>query len=212
MLSRRMQHGLTGLVVMLTAVAPVALLAQPASAFPKGDPVYKFNYKVIATTHIKKSNQTITPPPGVFRGGIDLSSGKLNGSINLPKSSFTQSEAGVGVVTVTAAIVQDKPVSGHVNLSTLKVTSTSVFDIRITSMYAAVTVPGAPRVNLVGDYCTTASPVSVTMSGIADLGSASKFSGTFTIPNFKSCGTMTSVLNQEIPGPGNTFSAVASPK
>jgi len=81
-------------------------------------------------------------------------------------------------------------------------------------MYAAtpVTVPGAPRVNLVGNWCTTASPVNLTMSGIAHLGAASKFSGTFTIPNFKSCGAMTDVLNQEIPGPGNTFSAVASPK
>jgi hypothetical protein len=68
-----------------------------------------------------------------------------------------------------------------------------------------------PPVNLVGTSCTTASPISVTMSGIAHLGAPSTFKGSFTIPNFANCEAMTTVLNEEIPGPGNTFSATASP-
>jgi len=163
----------------------------------------------------------MSPPPGIFKGGIDLSTGQLQGSIALPNTTFTQSEAGVGLVTATAAIVQTKPVTGHVNIGTFKVTATSTFNIHIVSMYLATpTVPVAlpvkapipvPPVNLVGNSCTTVAPVSVTMSGTAHLGSASTFNGTFSIPDFANCEALTSVLNEEIPGPGNTFSATATP-
>jgi len=202
-------------VVTLTTLAPAALLARPASAFPKGDSVLNFNYKVVAVTHIKRSNQTVTPPPGTFKGGIDLDTGKLAGNINLPPATFSQSEAGIPLVTVTAATVQVKPVSGHIDLSTLKTTSTSVFSLRIKSMYAALPqlpfpLP-VPVVNLVGNSCMTESPISVTMTGTAHLSGPSKFSGTFSIPNFVNCGAMTAALNQEIPGPGNTFTATVTP-
>ena len=217
MTPKRPPRRILGIALMLGALAAVALLASPASAFPKGDPVYKFSYKVSATTYIKKANLTMSPPPGVFKGGIDLSTGQLQGSISLPNTTFTQSEAGVGLVTATAAIVQTKAVTGHVNIGNFKVTATSTFNIHIVSMYAAkpklpvpVSVP-VPPVNLVRNSCTTASPVSVTMSGKADLGAPSTFKGLFTIPNFMNCGAMTAVINQEIPGPGNTFSATAKP-
>lgn len=206
-----------GILLVATALAPVTMLASPASAFPKGDPVYNFKYKVVATSYIKRAGLTLTTPPGVFKGGIDLANGQLVGSISLPNVTFTQSEAGVGLVTATSAIQSTKPVTGHVNISTFKVTSTSTFNIRLVSMYPAIpTLPvplplPIPKVNLVGNGCMTSSPISVTMSGIAKLGEASTFKGTFTIPDFANCGLMTAVINQEIPGPGNTFSATASP-
>ena len=208
-----------GIVLVATALAPVTMLASPASAFPKGDPVYKFKYKVVATSYIKRADLTLTTAPGIFKGGIDLANGKLLGSISLPNVTFTQSEAGVGLVTATSSIQQTKPVTGHVNIGTFKVTSTSTFNIRLISMYPAIpTLPlplplplPIPQVNLVGNGCMTSSPIKVTMSGIANLGEASTFKGTFTIPDFVNCGVMTAVINQEIPGPGNTFSATASP-
>jgi hypothetical protein len=215
-MSKRSRRALTLGVVMFTAMAPVALFAQTASAFPSGASLFAFDYKVVVTTHIKKSNQTVTNPPGVLKGAIDLDNGKLQGSISLPPAVSTTSEAGMPALTSTIATVSLKPVIGHVNFSTLKVTSTSVFNIRIKTMYAAVpkvlgvTLP-APKVNLVGNSCITVAPVSVTMSGIAHLdGSPSKFSGTFSIPNFKNCGSMTNVINQQIPGGGNSFSAIAT--
>jgi hypothetical protein len=198
----------------LALLTPLVFAAQPASAFPKGDPVLKFNYKVVANTHIKKLNQTITPPPGHFKGAVDLANSKLVGSITLPPVSFTFSEAGIGLMTATAQIVQAKPVTGTLKLSTLKVTATSTFNLRITDAHLSPGLPvigplPVPPVNLVGNSCTTAKPISVTMSGIANLGGTSTFSGTFTIPNFKTCGALTTVLNQLIPGPGNTFTATA---
>ena len=198
---------LAGLALAVMAMAPVAAIAQPAAAFPKGDSVIPFAYKLRVTTHIKKLNQTISPPQGTFKGQIDLDQGRLAGSIALPPATFTMKLAGtVGVLTATARIVPTKPVTGTINLSNFRVKATSTFNLRIVSAYAA----GVP-VNLVGDSCTTATPVSVTMSGTASLSGSSKFSGTFTIPQLKSCGLATPALNQLIPGPGNTFSAVASP-
>jgi len=195
------------IAVAVLATAPVVLIAPAADAFPKGDSVIGFAYKIKATTIIKKLNQTITPPPGTFKGEIDIDKQRLQGSIKLPKVSFTLKLANVvPLVTATAQIVQAKPVTGTINLTTLKTTATSVFNLRILS----ATATGLP-VNLVGNSCTTATPIKVTMSGKANLAGASKFAGTFTIPQFKTCGLATAALNQLIPGPGNTFSAVATP-
>jgi hypothetical protein len=203
-------------VFVLAVCASLVVAAQPASAFPPGDPVFPFNYTVNASTHIKKLNQTITVPPGKFTGGIDLKTSRLTGSITLPPASFTYTPAGLPLgVTATAQIVQVKPVTGKVNLANLRVTATSTFNIRIIHAYAALpALPlplPIPPVNLVGNNCTTATPVSVTMTGTANLGGASTFSGIFTIPNFKSCGAATAGLNLLIPGPGNTFTAKATP-
>ncbi len=202
-------------------LAPLVLTAQPASAFPKDDFVYKFSYKIVASTHVKKLNQTITPPPGRFTGGIDITAGGvLVGSIKLPPVKFTFSPAaGIPLATVTAQIVQAKPVTGNVDLGNFHVTATSTFNLRILSVVPATpTVPGVgplpvpvPPVNLVGDSCTTEKPIVVTMSGTASLTKKSTFKGTFTIPNLKNCGALTVALNQLIPGPGNTFTATAYP-
>ena len=133
-----------------------------AAGAAKKDAFLAFSYKIKATTHIKKLNQTITPPQGTFKGKIDLTTKKLSGSINLPPATFTSTLAGVVPLTATARIVQAKPVTGTINLNTFRVTATSTFNLVIVSLYAA----GVP-VNLVGNSCTTATPVSVTMSGIA---------------------------------------------
>ena len=196
-----------GIALAVAACIPAVVIAPAADAFPKGDTIIGFAYKIRATTTIKKLNQTITPPVGTFKGEIDIEQQRLQGSIKLPKVSFTMKLANVvPLVTATAQIVQAKPVTGTINLSTLKATATSVFNLRILS----ATATGVP-VNLVGNSCTTATPIKVTMSGKANLAGPSKFAGTFTIPQFKTCGLATAALNQLIPGPGNTFSAVATP-
>jgi hypothetical protein len=219
---RRAVAAISGLALVMSLVA----VAQPATAavkktkfgFPTTDSVFAFNYKVIASTHIKKLNQTITTPPGGrFDGEADFDTAQLRGAIKLPPITFTFSQAGIPLATATAQIVQAKPITGKINLNNFKVTATSVFNMRIVSAYAATpTIPGVgplpvPPVNLVGDQCTTEKPIVVTMSGIAKIGAKSTFSGTFTIPNFKTCSVMTAVLNQLVPGPGNTFKAVATP-
>jgi len=234
---RRSRRRIVALLIVPAVLVAAAWPITNASAFPKKDPVFKFNYNVVATAHIAKAGLTLSPPPGTFQGAIDLKTGQLLGSISLPNTTFTQSEAGVGLVTATAAIVPVGPVTGHVNLKTFQTSATSVFNIHILTMYLAnptlptlpITLPTLPiglpislptitlppitlpPVNLVGNSCTTASPISVTMSGKANLTGPSTFSGGFTLPKFAKCVLMTVVINQEIPGPGNSFSATATP-
>ena len=177
-------------VVFALALCPLALDAHPAVAFPDGDPVFAFSFKVDAVTHVKKFDQTINVPGGTFVGGIDLMDGSLEGTLALPTTEFTFTEVGIGLVTATAKIVPTQPVTGMVDffhLPDLPLTATAVFKIRIINAH----LPGS-SLNLVGDWCQTASPVSVTMSGMANLAT-------------------TTALSLAISGPGNTFTATATP-
>jgi len=140
-------------VSALALLASLLVVAQPAFAaqkkttkfgFPTNHTVLGFNYKVIASTHIKKLNQTITTPPGgKFLGEVDFDTSRLRGTIQLPPVKFTFSQAGVPLANVTAQIVSAKPITGTINLKTFKVTTTSTFNMRIVSAYAATpSVPG----------------------------------------------------------------------
>ena len=114
-------------------------------------------------------------------------------------------------------IVNDKPIGEYFSRETslmivrqpLELTShVSTFDIKVLRASPAL----LPFVNLVGNRCTTAQPVSVTMSGTADLTGSSTFTGTYTIPKFKTCQGLTLALDVAISGPGNTFTATATPQ
>jgi hypothetical protein len=200
-------------VLVVTAMTPLWFSLQPASAFPAGDPVIPFDYTVNATTHLKTLDQTITVPAGRFVGGIDVANtpdrlAPLAGNITLPPATFTYKAAGIlGLVTATAKISQTQPVTGTLDLNTFVITATATFNIRIVNAHAT-----GSTTNLVGNSCVTATPVSVTMSGPASLGGASTFTGEYTLPKFKTCGLGTTALNLVLPGPGNTFTAVATPR
>jgi hypothetical protein len=203
-MSVALKRGMAAILVVL----PLTLTAVTAPA-ASADSFIPFKYNVTATTHLKKLNQTVKIPRGTFTGKIDLEKHKLVGDITLPPATFTMSLAGVvPLVTATVQTVETKPVVGKIDFSTspFGVVATSTFNIRIVSAYAA----GIP-VNLVGDNCTTSKPVSVTMRGTANISQPATFSGLFTVPPLQNCGAATIALNQLIPGPGNTFTAHATP-
>jgi hypothetical protein len=196
-------------VVSLIAAAATPSSAQtaPATRAPvHHDSGIPFDYWVHASTTLKKLNQTVTIPKGTFKGSIDLSTFALTGTIQLPEATATVAIAGLPLATATFQMSEVGPVTGTVNLKTLKVTATSVFTIKLVSL----SPEGLPFINLVGDSCQTSKPVSVTMSGA--LTPPLKFSGIYTIPPLKNCGAATTALNLVVPGPGNTFSAIATPK
>ena len=171
------------------------------------DLLFPFNWDVDASTHLKKLNQDVTVPTGNFTGVVDLTTGQLSGDITLPPAQMTLNLAGIGLVTANMQIVEAQPVTGTLDPSNFAVSATAVFNINIPSAYPSAT----PTVNVVGDSCTTSAPVSVTMTGTANLTGASTFSGAYTIPNLKTCGVATTALNLVVPGPGNTFTAVVQP-
>ncbi len=188
-------------VAVAIAVAALAATAAPAAA----DVTIPFHYRIDASTRLKKLNQTVVVPPGTFDGSIDLTTATLTGSIALPPASTNLRVAGIPAATATFQMVQEQPVSGTVDFSTMAVTATAVFDIRIVS----VRPTALPFVNLVGNSCTTSKPVSVTMTGAVSADAT--FSGTYSIPPLETCGALTPALNLVVPGGGNTFTAHASP-
>jgi len=194
----------------LLAIPVIAAVLSVVAASPAGaaDPTFPFDWKVDATTHLAKLNQTVTVPTGSFVGSVDLLTGELTGHISLPPATTTVTLAGIGLARATFQIAEVQPVTGHVDFTTLQTTATSVFNIKVVKATPAL----LPFVNLVGSSCTTATPVTVTMSGVASLTSSSTFSGTYTIPKLVNCGLATIALNLVVPGPGNTFTAVVAPK
>jgi hypothetical protein len=199
-----------GLVVMAVALFPLALDARGAGAFPAGDDVFNFRFRVDAVTHIQKFDQTIAVSGGTFTGGIDFVDGSIEGDLVLPTTQFTFKLAGVvPLVTATAQIVSKAPITGYADLYQLPdvpLTTTAVFSIRILEAHAEGT-----QLNLVGNWCKTASPITLTMSATARLGAPTTMSGTFTMPPFQNCGAATEALTLAISGPNNTFTATATP-
>jgi hypothetical protein len=205
---------LAAFVIAVSGVAAVAIGTQPAAGDASN--YVRFKYNVDATTHMKTLDQTIVLKGGKFNGYIDFTLAgaesvlPLKGSITLPPATFTYHAAGiVPLITATARIVPTKPVTGSLDLlNGLTVTATATFNIRIVDAHIQGTTT-----NLVGSTCMTATPVSVTMSGPGSLGTEpSVFSGSFTMPGFKGCGLgTTTALSVALAGPGNTFTAVATP-
>ncbi len=171
------------------------------------DILFPFNWDVNATTHLKKLNMDVTVPKGNFTGVVDLTTGQLTGDITLPPAQVNLSLAGFGLVTANMQITEAQPITGTLDVSTFQVTATAVFNIKVLSAYPTAT----PFLNIVGNTCQTSTPVSVTMSGLANLTGSSTFSGLYTIPSLANCGLATTALNLVIPGPGNTFSATVAP-
>lgn len=196
------------LAVMPLTVAGLAIGvagAGPAGAAAHADPTFPINFIVKASTHIAKLNQDINVPPGKFVGVLDLVTGKLTGNLTLPPASATIKLGGVGLATAGFVVAPVKPITGHVDLSKLTLSATSVFNAKIPYVHPA----GLP-INLVGNSCETATPITITFSGKVNF-SGSTFSSTYTIPDFQNCSASTTAINLLIPGPGNTFSAKFSP-
>ena len=190
------------------ALAAMAATVCIASSAPAGaSTTVPVDESVDASTTLATLHQTVTVPPGTVVGTVDLGSGALQGTLALPPATATVAVAGVGLATATFVIAPVGPVTGSVQLSTLAVTATSRFDIRIASLEPL----GLP-VNLVGGRCTTSRPVSVTFSGVFAFGGSSTFSGTYAIPPLHRCGVLTPALDVAVSGPGNQFSATFRPR
>jgi hypothetical protein len=185
-------------------VGSVATTSSPAGA----EPILPIDWNVDATVHIASLGIDNTVTGGSITGNVDLGTGVLTVDLVLPPSEATLDLLGIGVADVGFAVEPTGPATGTVDLATLTASVTSSFNIRI----PYVRPLGLPF-NLVGNRCQTREPITLTMSGAIDLVNGSTFSGEFSIPRFRNCGLLTTpILNLLVPGDGNTFSAIATPR
>lgn len=184
-------------------IAGSVVTASPASA----EPTLDLAWDLEATTYIASLGIENTVTGGSFVGSVDLGAGTITGNLNLPPSETSFEVLGVGLADVGFAVAPTGPTTGTVDLTTLTVSMTSSFNIKIPYLNPF----GIDAINLVGKKCQTREAITLNMSGPVDLVNGSTFSGEFSIPKFKDCGLLTLPLNLIIPGGGNTFTSTASP-
>lgn len=198
---------LTGLAaVAAAAVAAIAFSVGPARA----DTLINAVYPVSGSTHINSTNSDLALGPGTLNATIDLSTSPLSftGGISLPQSSGSFNAFGFVPVTATVAFVPVGQATGSLVSGALtdgEVSATAQFTIQIVAMKVAG-IPAAP-----GSGCETSSPVTISVTSPSDFNATlgGTLSGSYTIPNFKSCGPLgieTPLINALIPGSGNTIS------
>lgn len=192
-------------VVSIGVIGVGALSAAPAHA----DPVVPIDWKVDATTTLKKLDQTVVIPTGSFVGGFDLGTSQLSGDLSLPQASKRLDIGQLPLANITFAMKQAAPVTGTVDLATMQASTVASFNVQLVSIRPVI----APWLNLVGNTCQTAQPVTTSIGGTVDLINGSTFSGTYELGKFARCGLLvTPIINAIVPGPGNTMTAKFSPR
>jgi hypothetical protein len=188
-------------VTALAGLAAAFTIAAAPAASAAGT-VIKVRYPVHGSTFLKAANATVDLGPGTLKSKVNVSTGAVTASLNLPPATGSFQELGLIPVTATVAFIQNGPTTGKVNLNTGAVTTTSSITLQITSLsVAGLPVP-------VGPACESATPASVSLASQPGFSivKGGTVSGTYTVPPFAHCGLITPVLNLTIAGPGNTIS------
>lgn len=197
-LRTRTARGVT-VTALAGLLAAFTIAAAPAAS---ADTVVKVKYKVNGSTFLKAPNASIPLGPGTLKASVDLNTGAISASLNLPPATGSFKELGLIPVTATAAFIQNGPTTGTVDLNTGQVTTTSNITLQIT----ALSIAGLPVP--VGPACESATPASITLTSQPGFSivKGGTVSGTYTLPPFAHCGLVTPILNLTITGPGNTLS------
>jgi hypothetical protein len=195
--------------VCATAAAALTATAALGTTGAQADPDLPIHQDIAAHTHLAKLNQDLDAN-GTFDGTFDLGTGSVDGDLAFQPAQTTLNILGLNAASVGVSISPTAPAHGSIDLGASTISLTTSFDIKI--LY--IRPLGLPFLNLVGNHCQTSTPVTLTSSGPIDIATQkATLSGDFTIPPLKNCGLLTTpVLNLVIPGPGNTFTASASPR
>jgi hypothetical protein len=90
-------------------VAAFTIAAAPAAS---ADTVIKVRYPVHGSTFLKTANATVNLGPGTLRSRVDLNTGAVTASLNLPPATGSFKELGLIPVTATVAFIQSGPTTG----------------------------------------------------------------------------------------------------
>lgn len=195
--------------------ALVATAVMPATANAAGKNYLKINYTVTGTSTVKKTNSSLSLGPATLRSKL-YPNATFSGSLPLPPTTSSFKALGLLPITATVSFIQVGKVTGSLRDKHDKtiVTSKAKDYIKLSNVTASVL--GVP-VNLgVGNNCQTADPVAINVATPAgksfNVNKGGKITGTFTIGNFQNCGENpitgglnTGLINQLVPGPGNTI-------
>ncbi|MEP6799248.1 MAG: hypothetical protein ABI890_13930 [Lapillicoccus sp.] len=187
------------------ALALTGVATQGASAAQAPSPVLKVTYDAHGSSTVAKTGSVVELGPTTLTTKVNPD-GTFTGSLPLPSRDTSFKLLGFLPVKATVSFIPAGPVKGKLGVGT--VTSKAFFFIRLSN----VTVAGLPA--FVGSSCQTAQrtviPASTPPGEKFDLTLGGNLAGTYTIGQFANCGLTTALLNQLIPGPGNTQTLAVS--
>ncbi len=193
-----------------TALAAVAVLtlaltgANVSTANAAPEPVLKVTYDATGSSTVIKTGSVVALGPTTLQTDV-LPDGSFTGQLVLPPAQTSFKLLGFLTVTATVNFIPVDPVQGALGVN--KVSSEAFFDIRLSD----VSLAGVPT--FVGDSCQTGRtviPANTPEGEKFDLAKGGNLTGTYTIGQFSNCGLTTVLINQLIPGPGNTANLVLS--
>jgi hypothetical protein len=200
--SRRRSTRRAAAVAALAGVAAVLGTMTPAHA---DDDTINVDYDVNGTTHIASTNSDVTLGPATMSSHV-AADGSFTADMALPGTRTTFNLLGFLPVT---ADVSFEPVGSTVGMlsrvgRTQVVTSTSNYYVRLSNIKVGSIFP-----IIVGSQCRTEQPVTIeadTPAGEAfDIAVGGHLAGTYSIGDFQNCGLNTWLINDLIPGSGNTI-------
>jgi len=194
-IGKRVRVALAATVGVL--VVATALTAQPASAAD-----LPINLSGQVKSHIDAAVDSDVVFAATFNGGADVAAGTISGDFAAEPSTLEFKALGLIPVKAGTKLNFTQPVSGTVDLATLRVDVTATFNIELTSFKAV----GLPLLDPFRT-CRTTTPISANLTGTFDPVAGIVLTGTYTIPAFKDCGLATPFITLFTSGPGNTIDA-----
>lgn len=191
-------------IARLATIGAAAAIALGTASAAHADTTVGIDYDVSGSTHIASTDSSIPVGPTTLSTVLDINNGDITGTMPIPSQQRTFNLIGFVPVSATVSFIEASPLSGHIDLTAANavVTGSASYMVQLSN----VKIAGIPA--FVGDNCKTVDPVTIPADTPAgqgfDLLGGGELTGTFSLGDFDHCGINTWLINQVIPGSGNT--------
>lgn len=172
-------------------------------------PTLALDFTATGTTDVVSTKSTIALGPATLKTQL-APNGSFTGSLPLPPATTSFKVAGLVPATATVTFIPSGKLTGKLitHKATSRIKSKSKFVINLSDIKAA----GLPT--FAGSTCQTTAPVVIkakTPKGASfNVETGGTIAATYTIGKFANCGLDTVLVNQLVPGSGNTLSLTLS--
>ena len=182
---------------LAAGLATLALAAIPAAAHAA---TLNVNYDVTGTSHVSHTDSDLWIRPTTLSISNDTSTNTFTGHLPIAPADTKFHVLGFLPIKATVNFIEAAPLTGVLGRGT--VSTTASYYLRLSD----VLVGGIPT--YVGNNCRTVDPIVINASNPAgttfNITSGGELTGTFSVGDFQNCSLQTWLINQLVPGDGNT--------
>jgi hypothetical protein len=201
---------LTAAALLATAASATAATARPDKKKPKPPTYLTIIYDASGSTHLATPGSTVALGPTTLTATLNNETDGFTGSLPLPPTTASFNALGLLPISATVTFIPASGLTGQLTPGTnLTASATTSETIQLSNVTIAGFLPGN-----VGSTCETTSPVVISTATPAGQAfnpfTGGTLTGTYTLGQFANCGLFTSLINQLVPGSGNTVTLTAS--